>query len=210
MKKLIVFIIIACCLLTACTRSAKVNVLYNPDLYQATKANIDGNPYGNITIVEFFDYRCSACRLGYGALREFITVDPNVRVVYRELPILGDASIYAARAAIASQLQGRYLAFHNALMTSDVSITDATVMYIARQLHINTTKLGASMQSLYVENQLAQNANFAKDLEIQGTPVYVVAYTPWSDGVMQVKNAKAYMGALSLKNFEDIIAFLQS
>ena len=79
-------------------------------------APVLGNPDGDVTVVEFFDYNCPYCRQVKPEMEALLAADPNVRVVYREWPILGDGSVFAARAALASRNQGKYEEFHWAMM----------------------------------------------------------------------------------------------
>ena len=79
-------------------------------------APVLGNPEGDVTVVEFFDYNCPYCRRVKPHIEALLEEDPNVRLVYREWPILGDGSVFAARAALASREQGKYEEFHWALM----------------------------------------------------------------------------------------------
>ena len=75
-----------------------------------------GNPEGDVTVVEFFDYNCPYCRQAGKTVQEIIAADPNVRIIFQEWPVLGEGSIFAARAALASRAQGMYEEFHWALM----------------------------------------------------------------------------------------------
>ena len=89
----------------------------NRDVFlSADNAPVLGNPEGEITIVEFFDYNCSYCRRAFDAVRDVIDENPNVRVVLREFPILGEGSDYAARVSLAAMKQGKYTEFHWAMM----------------------------------------------------------------------------------------------
>jgi len=85
---------------------------------------VGGNPQGDVTIVEFFDYRCPYCKQVQPALQTLIDQDPKLRFVYKEMPVLGAPSVTAAHAALAARLQGRYEAFHAAMMATKGQITE--------------------------------------------------------------------------------------
>src|SRR5438045_5683923 len=77
---------------------------------------VGGNPQGDVTIVEFFDYRCPYCKQVHPAIQKLLDQDQKLRFVYKEFPVLGEQSDIAAHAALAARLQGKYEAFHNAMM----------------------------------------------------------------------------------------------
>jgi len=93
-----------------------------------------GNPEGDVTVVEFFDYNCPYCRSAGQTVQALLAADANVRVIYREWPILGDDSVIAARAALAAREQGKYEAFHWALMGGEGRVTEALIFKVARDL----------------------------------------------------------------------------
>ncbi len=91
------------------------------ELLNDPNSPVSGNPNGDVTVVEFFDYRCGYCKRVAGAVTQLQQEDPKVRVVYKDYPILGEASVFAARAALASKAQGKHVAFHEALLASKKS-----------------------------------------------------------------------------------------
>ena len=136
---------------------------------------VAGNPKGDITIVEFFDYRCGFCKRVKAHLDIVVKNDPNVRVVYKEFPILGPASTYASRAAIASRKQGddKYRAFHDALMAAR-EVNPASVLAIAKQVGLDTAKLTKDMRDPKVGEIIRRNHELAEKLGIRGTPAFVI------------------------------------
>ena len=133
-----------------------------------------GNPEGSVTIVEFFDYRCGYCRRMVPAMQRLLEEDPDLRWVMKEFPILGPESLYASRAAVASQKQGKYQEFHMALMSDGVSVTDENVDRIAALLGLDMEQLKADMASKETQDILARNQELARDLGIGGTPSFVL------------------------------------
>lgn len=133
---------------------------------------IAGNPDGDVTIVEFFDYRCSYCKRVGPDVQALMQNDPGVRFVYKEWPILGPESVFAARAALASREQGLYDSYHEALMTAR-SITEASVIEIAAEVGLDVEKLKADMQSPQIDAHLQKTRELAERLGINGTPAFV-------------------------------------
>src|SRR5206468_1282200 len=111
------------------------------ELFEDPTSPVGGNDRGDVTVVEFFDYRCPHCRTSARALADLIGEDRGVRVVYKEFPILGPDSVLASRAALASRAQGHYEAFHRALMTASGALNRARIMEVATSVGLDTTQL---------------------------------------------------------------------
>ena len=133
-----------------------------------------GNPEGDVTVVEFFDYNCPYCRSAGQTLQALLAADTNVRVIYREWPILGEDSVIAARAALAAREQGKYEAFHWALMNGEGRVTEAVIFKVARDLGMDVAKLEADMVSPAVEAHIALSNALAQQLGFTGTPAFIV------------------------------------
>ena len=133
-----------------------------------------GNINGDVTVVEFFDYNCGYCRQAGKTIQALIASDPNVRVIFREWPVLGEGSTFAARAVLASAEQGKYEEFHWALMNGKVRATKAVVMKIARDLDLDISKLEIDMVSPKVDRHLEESNMLAKNLGFTGTPAFIV------------------------------------
>ncbi len=134
-----------------------------------------GNPAGDVTVVEFFDYRCGYCRSMAKTVDEFLATDSKVRLVFREFPILGPVSVTASKAALASAAQGKYPAFHNALMSGTRQLsTDEDVYAVAASVGLDLTRLKADMESQAVKDELASNFQLAESMGIRGTPAFVI------------------------------------
>src|SRR6516162_10991260 len=100
-----------------------------------------GNPKGSVTLVEFFDYRCPYCKQVQPRLEQLLAGDHELRIAYKEFPILGAVSVTAARAALAAQQQGKYEPFHNAMMAASGQITDDTVYQVAKTVGLDLDRL---------------------------------------------------------------------
>jgi protein-disulfide isomerase len=137
-------------------------------------APVGGNQNGDATLVEFFDYNCHYCRKVAPSVIELEEADPDLRLVYKEFPILGPGSQFAARAALASRKQGKYVPFHNALMRATEQVTEETVMEIAREVGLDVKQLRADMQDPTIQEAIGRNLQLANALGITGTPSFVI------------------------------------
>jgi protein-disulfide isomerase len=155
-------------------------------------APVGGDPSGDVTLVEFFDYNCPYCRRVAPTVTELEQADPGLRLVYKEFPILGPGSQFAAGAALASQRQGKYVPFHNALMQATEQVTEEIVMETAREVGLDTEQLRADMQDPAIDEAIARNLQLAEALGITGTPSFIIG-----DEVVP--------GAVDLRTLESLI-----
>jgi protein-disulfide isomerase len=135
---------------------------------------VSGNPKGEITLVEFYDYRCGFCKKAASAVTELQKVDPRVRVVYKDFPILGEPSELAAKAALASQAQGKHQAFHEALLESHADMTKESILKIAAKVGLDAKRLEADLANPKWQAVIAKNRVLARELGISGTPGFIV------------------------------------
>lgn len=135
---------------------------------------VGGNPQGDVTVVEFFDYRCPYCKQVEPALQKLLGQDKKLRFVYKEFPILGPPSVVAAHAALAAQRQGKYEAFHTAMMAAHGQITDDTVYQIAGSVGLDVDELKRDMTAPAIDRELKANLKLADTLDIHGTPAFIV------------------------------------
>lgn len=145
-------------------------------LHDAT-APVGGNPAGDVTIVEFFDYRCPYCKEVEPSLAALIRQDPKLRVVYKELPVLGEASVYASRMALAARKQGKYAPFHDAMMATKGEINHEVVLRVAQSVGIDVDKAKPEMNAPEVDALIKRNYALAEALDIQGTPAFIIGDT---------------------------------
>ena len=154
--------------------AARGAIKANRDKLQGSKElPIFGNPNGDVTIVEFFDYRCGYCKAVKPTLDEVLKSDGNIRVVMREFPILGPASTRAAMAALAAHKQGKYKEMHEALMSYKDGINDDVIFGIARRIGLNLDKLKADMNAPDIREHIDRVHALARQLNINGTPAFV-------------------------------------
>ena len=149
------------------------------DILSDKGGGMAGNPKGNITLVEFFDYRCGYCKKARPIVTQLLKSDPQIRLVYKELPILGPDSLVASKAALAARMQGadKYLAFHDVLMDTRGAIDENAIRNVARQVGLDVAKLMQDMTDPNIEETLKATHALASKLGISGTPSFVIGDT---------------------------------
>jgi protein-disulfide isomerase len=157
-----------------------------------------GNPKGDVTVVAFMDYACGYCRASLPAIDQLLKTDPRVRIVYREIPVLGPDSVVAARWALAAAEQGKFLAFHSALYAMDGPST-ANIAASARLAGLDIPRAQAAIGSKAVEDELLSNSDLGGKLKMSGTPTWVVGkrvlygaqdYAGLAEAVAAARNGK--------------------
>ena len=161
----------------AAERSRRVIATKQKELVDSPDDLVQGNPKGDVTLVEFFDYRCPYCKQVEPALDALLKEDGKLRIVYKEFPILGEASVYATRVALAAKKQGKYAEFHRAMMATKGDIGDETALNVATSLGLNFGKIKTDMSAPEIEKVIDKNYGLADALNIQGTPAIVVGDT---------------------------------
>ncbi len=144
------------------------------ELLHDSLSPVSGNLKGDITLIEFYDYRCGFCKRAASAVTELQKVDPRVRVVYKDFPILGEPSVLAAKAALAAQAQGKHQAFHEALLASHADMTKEAILKIAVKVGLDAKRLEADMANPKWQAVIDKNRVLAHELGISGTPGFIV------------------------------------
>jgi protein-disulfide isomerase len=165
---------------------------YERDLFQNAADYVAGNPKGDVTIVEFFDYRCGYCKKARPEVLKLIETDKNIRVVVKEFPILGKDSELASRAALAAKKQGKYWDMHLAMM-AEPSIDEATIFEIATGKGIDVAKLRQDMFAKDVTAVIDANHALAQNIGVDSTPTFIFGREPIA-------------GALSYDKMKELIA----
>lgn len=137
---------------------------------------VGGDPRGDITIVEFFDYRCGFCKRVFPTLMTLMKFDGKIRYAFKEFPILGPDSVAAARAALAvwKMDKVKYPAFHSALMNNRGELPVRKVMKIAAKKGFDVGKLRRIMADPGIEKMIEKNYQLAESLAITGTPAFII------------------------------------
>lgn len=144
------------------------------EIYRDPSADVAGNPNGDITVVEFFDYNCGYCKRGLHDIVKLVDTDKNVRVVFKELPILSKGSEEASRVAIAAGRQGKYWDVHRAMLEAKGTMNEANALAIAGKLGLDIDKLKKDMASPEVEAEIKKSEALAKKMGVNGTPHFLV------------------------------------
>ena len=144
------------------------------EIFDDPETPFAGNPKGDVSLVEFFDYRCPYCKQVEPALEALLGEDRQLRLVYKELPVLGADSVAASRAALAAKKQGKYDALHRALMLLKGQINEAAVLKTAESVGLDVERLKHDMASPEIARALKANTELAEALEIRGTPGFVI------------------------------------
>lgn len=135
---------------------------------------VGGNPDGSATIVEFFDYSCPYCKAVEPALERLLARDHGLRFIYKEFPVLGPESVVAARAALAANRQGKYAAFHDAMMAVKGPFDDDRIYQVASSVGIDLARLKRDMASPQIAAELKANFALADALDVHGTPTFII------------------------------------
>jgi protein-disulfide isomerase len=165
------------------------SVLRDPDIPSL------GNPNGNLTVVEFFDYQCSYCKKMAPELAELVREDGNIRLVLKDWPIFGDVSVSAAKLALAAKYQNKYAQAHDALIAADSKLTEAKIGDLLTGAGVDVTTAESDLQThrKSIEDLLARNSAQADAFGFEGTPGFIV-------GTFRVP------GVLEMNVFKQVIA----
>jgi protein-disulfide isomerase len=167
-------------------------------VFHAPSSFVAGNKDGDVSVVVFSDYNCPDCKKGAPDIAKLIVNDPKVRLVIKELPVLGADSESVARLVLAAKKQGKYLELHDALFSEPGRMNRNRALRIAKGLGINRAKLDKDSDNRTVSNTLAENRRLARRLGIKGVPFYLVGdrviasdspdlYAALTDGVAEIR-----------------------
>lgn len=146
-------------------------------LFTPPEGTVLGNPKGDVTLVEFFDYNCGYCKQVYPTMMETLKEDGKIKLVVKEFPILGPGSVVASQAALASRKQNKYQEFHMAMLGHRGQLNEDSIMKIAADVKIDVKKLREDMKAPEINEILKKNHQLAQELGIEGTPAIVVGET---------------------------------
>ncbi|MBO4520884.1 MAG: thioredoxin domain-containing protein [Alphaproteobacteria bacterium] len=138
------------------------------------KTPVLGNPDGDITIVEFFDYNCGYCKLMFPKVWEYVQNDGNIRWVLKDMPSLGETSTSAAKAGLAAEKQGKYFEMHQAMITHKGSLTEEDIVAYAKQVGLDMKKFEADRKDKALDGILRANRTLAGKFEFFGIPDFII------------------------------------
>lgn len=144
-------------------------------LFASARQVVLGNPKGDVTLVEFFDYNCTYCKRAHADMKQLLASDKNLRVVLKEFPVLGEGSAEAANVAVAVNMVApdKYWTFHDALLTERGQVNGAKALAVAEEIGIDKVKLAQAMKSDEAKATIAEVYDLASKLALTGTPSYV-------------------------------------
>jgi len=153
--------------------------MYRGYLEKDPGAAVLGNPEGDVTVVEFFDYRCSFCRKHFSEIQRLVAQDGNIRWIPRHFPILDrdnetPLSFIAARAGEAAHRQGKFQEFHVAMMTRPGKLTEEQLFSIAESVGLNVAKLKEDMKDRLIDKRIQNSLSVGTDIGFEGTPGYII------------------------------------
>lgn len=149
-----------------------------------------GNPDGDITIVEFFDYNCGYCKRAFPDIQQVLSSDKNVRFVFQDMPILGPTSLTAAKWALAAHKQGKYFEYHAELMKHNGAKNESELSKLAEKIGLDVEKMKKDAGSREVKEAIDKNMDMAREIGIQGTPAFIL------DGALM----RGYLGREGMKD----------
>jgi protein-disulfide isomerase len=147
-------------------------------IFNSARQVVAGNPQGDVTFVEFFDYNCGYCKRAMDDMFTLMKTDPKLKVVLKEFPVLGPGSVEAARVAVAVRMQDKsgkkYIEFHQKLLGSRGQADKARALAVAKEVGMDMTRLERDMTSDEVKATLEESLKLAEKLGLNGTPSYVI------------------------------------
>lgn len=148
-----------------------------PRLLDASTSYVAGKApdKAKVAVIELYDYHCGYCKRAAGLVQDMVEKDADVKVVFRELPILREESDYAAEMALAAKEQGKFLDFHFALLESSGVLTKERVHSIAKKQGLDVAKMEAAVKDGAIANIIATNYQMAQELGVDGTPAFIIA-----------------------------------
>ena len=151
-------------------------------IFRSPTSFVAGNPHGDVSVVAFLDYNCPYCRQGAPDLAKLIEKDDKVRLVLKELPVLGKDSEDVARIALAAVPQGKYFELHQRLFAEPGRATKAKALRIASDLGLDVNRLESDMDDPAITATLLENTRLARDVGVRGVPFYLVGDEVLGDG----------------------------
>jgi protein-disulfide isomerase len=171
----------------------KALATYKDEVFKTATDPVVGSKKPDVTIVEFMDYNCGWCKKSMKEVTSLVDADKNIKIIFKDFPIFGEHSEYAAKAALAAEKQGKYWELHQAMFAHEGQVTTDVVNQLAEATGLDMTKLQTDIGSKEIGERIAANMQLAKNLSINGTPAFVI-------------DAKVYGGYLPMDDMNAAIA----
>ena len=155
-------------------RRSETAASHADEIFRSPTSAVAGNPNGDVNVVAFFDYNCPYCRKDVPALNKLITEDGNVRLVLKELPVLGPDSVDATRLVLAARKQGKEYALHQKLIGTPGRVNKARALSLAAGLGLDTARLEEDMDDPEISATILENMRLGQQLGVRGVPFYLV------------------------------------
>ena len=168
-------------------------------IFNDDQSPVVGNKDGDVVLVEFFDYQCGHCKAMVDTIKTLKQQNKNVKIIFKELPIFGDNSRLAAKAALAAMKQNKFFELHEALLTTDNPLNEQKIFDAAKKVGLDIDQLKKDIKNPDIEKQLQDNFKLAQDLKIMGTPAFIISNKA-------ATKFRFIPGALSLENLKTEIA----
>ena len=178
-------------------QTMKALAAHREDLLSDPRSPVGGNPRGSVTVVEFFDFRCPHCKHAAPDVKKLAQEDSDVRIVYKQFPVLGPDSELAARAALAAHAQGKYLALHDAMLAANGPLTMPAILKLAGPAGVDVAKLQADIETPEIRATIERDRALATALGITGTPSFVIG-------------TELVPGAVDLATLKSLVALARS
>lgn len=143
-------------------------------IYNNPNTQVGGNPKGDVTVVEFFDYQCGYCKLSEESILKLLKEDKGVKFLYKEFPILGPMSVTASKAAYASARQGKYIKFHDALMAKKDHLNEDGIYQTAKDVGLDVEKLKKDATDDATAKMVEDSVKLGTDVGVRGTPMFII------------------------------------
>jgi len=159
---------------TAETKSKAAIAGAKDKIYNDPNTQVGGNPKGNVTVVEFFDYQCGYCKMSEESILKLLKEDKEVKFLYKEFPILGPMSVTASKAAFASIKQGKYIKFHDALMAKKEHLSEDIIYQTAKDVGLDVEKLKKDAADEATAKIVDESLKLGTDVGVRGTPMFII------------------------------------
>jgi protein-disulfide isomerase len=161
-----------------------------PAIFQTKADPFVGNPKGSAVVVEFMDYNCGWCKKSVSEVSQLLETDKDVKVLFKEFPIFGPDSEYAAKAALAANLQGKYWELHKALFANEGHVNAAVVDDTAQRIGVDVARMKKDMDTPQITKQIDNNHGLGQLLALSGTPAFIIDQSV-SPGYITLEDMKA-------------------
>jgi protein-disulfide isomerase len=177
----------------AADTSKKQIVAHRDELLRDPTSPVMGNADGDVTVVEFFDYRCPFCKASASTVQQLLASDKKIRLVMKDYPVLGPDSTFASRVALVAQKHGKYAEFHDAMFAMAAKVTPETTLAAAQSVGLDTAMVKREMSAPDIDATLKRNYDLGRAVGADGTPTFVI-------GDVSVASA------LELKDLQSLVA----